>query len=445
MLNIIIVGAGIAGLSAAASLRRAGHVVHVYEKSSTKTETGAAIFVPPNAARVLLAWGVDPVRWRWVLNSRSDRLDASSLRPVFRLSDQESTMSMGGLPMWMAHRVDLHSALKWVATREDGPGTPAVLHFHAAVKGYDPSKPSIILDNGEEVRGHVVIAADGVHSAGPGAILGYPNRPVPTARGNCCYRFLIPVHRLQDDPETSFFVENHHGWSRILHDEDRDRKVVVYPCRDNTILNFACILHEDEEAKAQRDDTRRENWHEAVHVDRVSERLGGFDDRFLKVVAKATDVRRWPLLHRQPLPAWNKGRTTLAGDAAHPILPHLGQGGAQALEDGVALGIVFTGASSPDEVEDRLALYFGSRHRRTSAVQILSNVGGDHASGVGEELLQYMSQDEIPEDLPSTFRYCLAFDVVQATVDIMTKHDPQFRLADGFFEKPVIGVPKAGP
>ncbi|KAG5926987.1 hypothetical protein E4U53_002944, partial [Claviceps sorghi] len=344
----------------------------------------------------------------------------------------------------------------------------------------NPSTPSIVLDSGEEIRGHLVIAADGVHSAGPEAILGRPNDPVPAALGNCCYRFLIPVQRLQEDPDTSFFVENHHGWTRMLIDEDRGRKMVVYPCRDNTLLNFACVLHE--EAGAPGNGSRRENRHEAVDTARISDRLAGFDARFRKVVGKATDVRRWPLVHHHPLPTWNKGRMTLAGDAAHPILPRelpsrneneqgrnpgraqtpvtspktlkierrppradLGQGGAQALEDGLALGIVFSGACSPDEIDDRLALYLRSRRGRASAIQILSNVGGDDACSVGEELLRYMSRDEIPKDLSSASRYCLAFDVVRATVDVMTMHDPLFKLADGFFEKPVIGVPKGKP
>ncbi|KAG5981241.1 hypothetical protein E4U55_003152, partial [Claviceps digitariae] len=123
----------------------------------------------------------------------------------------------------------------------------------------------------------------------------------------------------------------------------------------------------------------------------------------------------------------------------------LAQGGAQALEDSLALGIIFTGVSSPDEIDKRLALYCDTRRKRTSVIQILSNVGADHASVAGNELLQYISQDEIPKDLRSTIRYCLAFDVVQTTLDVMTKYDPLFKLADRFFEKPVIGLqgPKA--
>ncbi|KAG6001555.1 hypothetical protein E4U21_004095 [Claviceps maximensis] len=453
MLNIVIVRAGIAGLSAATSLRRAGHGVHVYEKSSMNSEIGAAITIPPNAARFLLAWGLDPVRWRWVRSRRVDRLDPSTLEPILHVSDEQSMTSIGGLPSWHAHRFDLHSALKWMATREDGPGTPAVIHLKSAAKAYiitlnsasdmsllqDPSKPSIILDNGEEVHGDLVIAADGVHSAGPEAILGRTNDPVPAFLANCCYRFLIPVHNLQQDPDTKFFVEDHHGWSRVLPDWDEGRRMIVYPCSDNTIINFVGLLHEEE--PEENGTTQRENWHETVDVTHVVEKFTGYDPRLLKVISKATDVRRWRLLYRHPLPTWNKGRMTLIGDAAHPILPHLAQGGAQALEDSLALGIILTGVSSPDEIENRLALYCDLRRKRASAVQILSNIGPDHASVGGEELLQYMSQEEIPKDMRSTQRYCLAFDVVQNTVDVMREYDPLFRLADDFFEKPVIGLP----
>lgn len=104
---------------------------------------------------------------------------------------------------------------------------------------------------------------------------------------------------------------------------------------------------------------------------------------------------------------------TLAGDAAHPMLPrkcdgvtfkysHVltetdqGQGGAQGLEDGLALGIILCGAKTPAEIEKRLGIYYKTRHGRTSAIQILSNVGFDQSSLVSEELLQYMSDEDIP-------------------------------------------------
>lgn len=73
-----------------------------------------------------------------------------------------------------------------------------------------------------------------------------------------------------------------------------------------------------------------------------------------------------------------------------------GQGGAQALEDGLALGIILCGASTPLEIERRLEIYYNLRHRRTSVIQILSNAGSDQTGLVSDELRQYLTEEEIP-------------------------------------------------
>jgi salicylate hydroxylase len=140
-LNAVIAGAGIAGLSAAISLRRAGYCVHVYEKSSMNNEIGAAIHVPPNAARFLTAWGLDPVQWRWVKSRRVHSIDPFTLEVKAALADEKTAISVGGVPWWLSHRVDLHDALKWLATRSDGPGAPVTIHVNSPVKGYVSCAP----------------------------------------------------------------------------------------------------------------------------------------------------------------------------------------------------------------------------------------------------------------------------------------------------------------
>lgn len=80
----------------------------------------------------------------------------------------------------------------------------------------------------------------------------------------------------------------------------------------------------------------------------------------------------------------------IIGDAAHPMLPHQGQGGAQSIEDGIALGISLSGAKSED-IKERLAIFEKARRHRASAIQVMSNAGVDQAERVAREVAQYVS------------------------------------------------------
>jgi len=134
-LKVIIVGAGIAGFSAAISCRRAGHDVQIYERSALNNELGAAIHVCPNASRGLLAWGLDPVRARFVTCKKSYRAHASSLQK-FHTSDESYIPSTFGAPWFLAHRVDLHDELKRLATQTEGEGKPVMVHLKSEVSEY---------------------------------------------------------------------------------------------------------------------------------------------------------------------------------------------------------------------------------------------------------------------------------------------------------------------
>lgn len=117
-LKILIAGGGIAGLSAAVGLRRAGHTVHVYERSALNNEIGAAIHVCPNAARALLAWGLDPVRAKFVLVKCSFRAKGDTLEK-FHVGTEDYIEERYGAPWYFAHRVDLHEELKRLATEPE--------------------------------------------------------------------------------------------------------------------------------------------------------------------------------------------------------------------------------------------------------------------------------------------------------------------------------------
>lgn len=135
-MNIIVVGAGIAGLTAAISLRRAGHRVTIYERSSMNNEVGAAINVPPNATRFLLAWGLDPVRWGFVPGEKVTFQDPFTLEKGQEMLSKNAALEIGGAPLFYAHRVDLHSSLKDLATMTEGPGEPVKILLKQDVVAY---------------------------------------------------------------------------------------------------------------------------------------------------------------------------------------------------------------------------------------------------------------------------------------------------------------------
>ena len=135
MLNVAIAGSGISGLAAAISLRRSGHKVTIYERSSLNNEVGAAIHVPPNVGRFLVPWGMDPVKARLVECKYMSFHNPFTLEEVIK-HDHSNDPEMFGAPLRMAHRVDLHEALKQLATDPNGPGIPAQIFVRSEVIAY---------------------------------------------------------------------------------------------------------------------------------------------------------------------------------------------------------------------------------------------------------------------------------------------------------------------
>ncbi|GJC83659.1 3-hydroxybenzoate 6-hydroxylase 1 [Colletotrichum liriopes] len=405
-LKILIAGGGIAGLSAAVGLRRAGHEVHVYERSALNNEIGAAIHVCPNAARALLAWGLDPVKAKFVVVKCSFRAKGDTLEK-FHVGTEDYIEERYGAPWYFAHRVDLHEELKRLATE---PGDSPV---------HSPGKLDGMAANG--VNEH------GKPSSGPG-------KPVIVH-----LRSEVVAYA---DPVTRFWNEGDDGRIKFLVGDTK--RLVSYPCRkrnavtdlaSNEIHNFVAIFqNEDIES------TKKEDWHASVSKDKLLERYSDFHPSVLAILDKATDVKQWALLYRAPIPTWTKGKLTLAGDAAHPMLPHQGQGGAQGIEDGVALGIALAGAETKD-VESRLRIYEAIRRNRASVMQIFSNAGQEEPELIREEAAKYIPAENVPKNPEEFFAYNFGYDIIRDSVQQLQKADPSFSLPPSFFQKePVKGV-----
>lgn len=430
-MHIIIVGGGIAGLTAALSLRRAGHTILLLERSHLLNEVGAAINVPPNAARPLFAWGVDPVSSAWV-RATGISVGVGATREIFDTTDLSWLEGVFGSSLWFAHRVDLHGSLRGLVEREREKGGVDI-RLGETVVGYDEVEGTVRLAAGEVLKGDLVVAADGVHSQAVEKVLGRVNRPEPQEVYNGCYRFLIPARELEADEETRWWNVDGEwdGRMRIFVNGKTGNRFVSYPCRGMEIWNCVAMFH-DEELKG----ATHEDWHAPVDKSHLLNSFPEFHPSLRAVLNKASEVKRWPLLYRGPIPSWNKGKLLVIGDAAHPMLPHQGQGGAQGIEDGIALGIALSGASpSMESIAPRLTIFEKARRNRASAVQILSNASVIHDESTKAELEKYMDGAEVPSSPAEFSRYNWNFDVVRRTVDLVKELDPGFELPEGFFER----------
>ncbi|OBT56352.1 hypothetical protein VE04_02908 [Pseudogymnoascus sp. 24MN13] len=359
-LKVLVAGGGIGGLSAAIFLRRAGHQVEIFESSRFASEAGAAIHIPSNVNGLLRRMGMIPEdhganQTEWVSEYRPNG------EMVFQ-KDVRPLSSVFPYPWQLIHRVDLHNALKSFAVSPEGIGHPVVLNLRSKVVSINIDTPSLTLEDGFTYTGDLLIGADGVHSKLRTSIA--KDCPLPTPSGSSAFRFLIPADVIRADPKTAHFLERK-GEMRLLY--GTDRRIVIYPCRNNTLINFVA-LHPDEETEADGD-----NWDQAASKDSMLSCFSSYpeDVRLLLAKASAETIKLWKLLDHEELGKdnWVRGKACLLGDAAHAFLPHQGQGGAQAIEDGAALGALFPLGTQASDVPRRLQLYVQARYDRATLVQ----------------------------------------------------------------------------
>lgn len=261
----------------------------------------------------------------------------------------------------------MHDALKKAATSSEGKGIPAKLHTSSRVIDVDATKATIFLENGKQIQGDLVIGSDGVHSVTRKKIAG-PNVK-PHGSGKSAFRFLISRKVAQEDPITSKFVQKS---GELIIWFGSDRRVVVYPTTNNELLNFVCI-HPESESEAGED-----AWNTRGNYERLLQVYEGFDPALLALLGKADvdGLKVWKLLDMEVLPTWVNERLALLGDAAHPFLPHQGQGAGCAMEDAASLAVILPEDTPRDEITARLQLYEKIRIQRANRLQEYSRIMG---------------------------------------------------------------------
>ena len=311
--NVVIVGGGIGGLFAAHALIAHGLRVTVHEQASALGEIGAGVFVTPNAVRHLERVGLGAAVERWGARvgtgSHYFRHDGTPIAPV------QVTDAAGWNAVFGMHRADFVDLL--AAHLPEG-----VVHTgHRAVDFVqDGDRARVGFANGDTAEGDVVVAADGIHSVLQSCVVP-PSKPV--FHGTISYRGLVAAERLPGWPMDRWLM-----WA------GPSRHFLVFPVRHGTMVNYVGFVPTDEEMK--------ESWSAPGDPAVLRQAFDGWDPRIGQVLAQVDQTFRWALYDREPLPTWSRGRLTLLGDAAHPMLPHLGQGANQSIEDGMALATILS-------------------------------------------------------------------------------------------------------
>jgi salicylate hydroxylase len=346
-LTAAVVGGGLGGLATAAALTRVGIEASVYEQAPALGEVGAGVLIGPNSVRLLhrlgLAGVIDQVGG-WVgEGSTYYRHDGTRVGPVM------TTDSSGWAAMYGMHRADLIDVLRRVVP--DGRVHPG----HRAVSfEQDTGKARVVFENGAVAEADMVIAADGIHSA----LRRFVTEPTaPVFSGQVSYRGVLDTARVPWWPARVFQVWMGEG-----------KHVIVFPVRAGRMLNFVCFVPAAEEM--------RESWSAPGDPDALRAAFDGFADPVTDLLRQVDSTFWWGLYDREPLAEWTRGRLALLGDAAHPMLPHLGQGANQSIEDAFALAAVLKDASRAD-VTAALRHYAQVRRRRTDVVQANSRRNGE--------------------------------------------------------------------
>lgn len=379
--RIAIAGGGIGGLFLALALHH--HcitnappgtrpvLITVYEQASQYKEIGAGVGLGINAARLIHALGFGD-RLNAIAGHRTGvwisfrRYDDSAEVVTVPVND-DSTVRQAPVA-----RTDLLDLLKDVVEER---GAARLLTKKAFVGvEEDGQMVRVSFADGTVEEAELLIGCDGIHSAVRSRFA--VDRPIFS--GTIAYRGVVPISEIKEWPFPSYSV----CWVA------KHRHYLVFPIRSNELLNIVAFVTKGKDSKEARE--TEESWTSVCDRSDVERDYEGFD-RYVQDLIKLMPEQpsKWSINDREPLDRWHymNGKVVLLGDAAHAMLPHLGAGAGQSLEDGWALGralgdyLSSVGSQSTNNhftsLETMAALYQSVRLPRAQKTQATSRAAGD--------------------------------------------------------------------
>jgi 2-polyprenyl-6-methoxyphenol hydroxylase-like FAD-dependent oxidoreductase len=366
-----VIGAGIGGLAAALSLHEIGMQVEVFDSASELQPLGVGINLLPHAVRELDALGL--------LDELRHHAIAPSALVYCTKRGQEIWREPRGMaagypwPQLSIHRGLLQEVLRRAVERRMGPDALHLGRRLVRIGGSD-EMPVAEFDDGE-VGADLVVAADGIHSAARAQ--RYPEEGGFLWNGSLLWRGIAEVDPVLD------------GRSMIWAGHP-EQKFVGYPIADlpggTQKFNFIAELR-----RPDSDLARAEDWNRRGSLDDFLPQFKGWDFGWLDVpaiVETAPETFLFPMVDREPIPRWTFGRTTLLGDAAHPMYPIGSNGASQAILDARVLAGCLR--RHDGEIVEALLRYEEIRRPATAAI-VRAN------RGLGPELPMDLVEQRAPD------------------------------------------------
>ena len=361
---VLVVGGGIGGLATALALSRKGIPAHVIEQAPEFKEIGAGIQLGPNVFRMfeLLGLTAEMNKWAGVPARPGDAGLRSPARPSSSCRSITASTSKYHAPYAVIHRADMLNVIYDACKKIQ----PHHAHHLAEGRGDRPDRGGVTArtESGETFTGAALVGCDGLWSTIAPYVVGDGK---PVVSGHIAYRAVMPT----EDWPKEYRINKMILWG------GEKTHLVHYPLRRGELFNLVVVFHSDR---------YEEGWDTYGDPESCTSSFADKCEPVRTLLKKVDAWKMWVLCDRPPIKQWSKGRITLLGDAAHPMLQYLAQGGNMALEDAVCLAeqVVAHG----DDYAAAFKKYQELRYLRTARVQLMARVFGEiyHASGVNREL-----------------------------------------------------------
>ena len=364
--QLIIVGGGIGGLTAALTLAKKNKYVKVLEQAPEFLEVGAGIQLAANATRILDDIGVlERLKEIAVFPKRFVLMDAFTGKELSALDLGDDYVKRYGAPYIVLHRADLQNALYETAKEN---GYIELLTNQQIVDSVQNADGVIVTAaDGQVHTGEAVIAADGIWSKQRQKLI----EDEVVCSKYVAYRGTLEMSQMGDSVTTN----DVYMWiGPNLH-------LVQYPVRSGKLYNQVVVF---KSYKYKPEIEHTTDWGTPEEMEQV---FAGTCDLVQHAISFISRQRRWPMYDRNPIDNWTEGKRTLLGDAAHPMLQYLAQGGCQAIEDASYLAEMLENNS---DIEEAFKNYQEARIPRGKFVQTSARTWGEiiHATNPETILLR---------------------------------------------------------